>query len=73
MTRQEPIPGTAGETQRERVHTLSFPEAELQALQSVAAAWAKAMLDHPEATRLYLNAEQVDAALRALDKIQKAC
>jgi hypothetical protein len=55
-----------------RDHTLTFSEPELRALQSVAAAWAKAMNDHPEATRLYLDADQIDPALRALARITQA-
>jgi hypothetical protein len=58
--------------QGQRAHTLSFSEPELRALQAVAAAWAKAMKDHPDATRLYLDADQIDPALRALAKITQA-
>jgi len=58
--------------EQQRSHTLNFSEPELRALQAVAAAWSKAMKDHPEATRLYLDADQIDPALRALGKITQA-
>ena len=72
MTPRDEFTTTAAAAPAERIHGLSFSEAELRALQSVAAAWAKAMKDHPEATRLYLDADQIDPALRALAKITQA-